>query len=333
MKTLHRIAASALLACSLLPAAPPLHAADSLFDDPVVVKSKHFQIRESDLQEAYAAQKAASAALGQPQPSQLEERMKRQILDKMIATKVLLARATALDHETGKKLAARLIQDGREKAGSEASYRRRLLAVGTSPEKYEAEITEQAVVQAVIDRELKSKVIIDDAEIKKFYDTNSAAYTEPEKARVSHILFATRKIPSGEPLSVRERDEKKAMAEKVLARLRDGEDFARLQKVHTEDPDFEKTKGELTFVRGSGTVPAQFEAAAFSLKPGGFSDIVTTVFGYHIIKLLEKIPPTLVPLEKAAPRIREILQRQKVQEQLNAFLARLRTEAGVEILK
>ncbi|HTG43713.1 MAG TPA: hypothetical protein VK633_04200, partial [Verrucomicrobiae bacterium] len=67
-------------------------AADSLFEDPVVARGKGFEIRESDLQEAYVSHKAAAAALGQPAPNALERKLKSQLLDKMIATKLFLLR-------------------------------------------------------------------------------------------------------------------------------------------------------------------------------------------------------------------------------------------------
>jgi peptidyl-prolyl cis-trans isomerase C len=334
-KLLHSVlrsttAGTILLATFLI--APWLHAADALFDDPVVAKSKIFQIRDSDVQEAFTAQKAAAAALGQAVPPQFDARIKRQVLEKLIATKLMLARATPFDQQTGKKLGERLIQEGREKVGSEASYRRRLLAVGSSPEEYEAELLEQAVVQAVIDRELKSKIVISHDDTKKFYDDNASSYQEPEKARVSHILFATRKIPDGQLLSIEERHAKKAAAERVLGRIRAGEDFATLLKDHSEDPEKDKN-GELTFSRGGGRVPPQFESAALSLEPGAISEIVTTVFGYHIIKLIEKTPPAQVPLEKVEAQIQEILQRKRVQEQLPEFLKTLREEMGVELIE
>jgi peptidyl-prolyl cis-trans isomerase C len=309
-----------------------LFGADALFQDPVVAKAKTFQIRESDVQTAYVEFKAAAIALGQSAPPGTEEQIKAQLLDKLIATKLLLARATSPDREEGKKLAQRLIGQTQNNAGSAGAYRRRLLAVGSSPEKYEAEVLEQATVQAVIDRELKNKRVVSEAEVKKFYDDHPQSFTEPEKARVAHILFATRKIPSGEPLPLEQRLAKKTAAERVLARARAGEDFSALVKEFTDDPDTRMKKGELTFLKGSGVVPPQFDAAAFSLKPGQISDLVQTVFGFDIVKLLEKFPPTKVPLDKVHDEIRDRLQQQTAQEKLPEFVANLRKEAGVQIL-
>ena len=307
-------------------------AADSLFDDPVIVKARTFEIRESDLQEAYVSHKAAAAALGQPTPPALATQLKQQLLDKMIATKLFLARANAQDREEGAKTAARLSAETRNKAVSESAYRRRLLAVGTTPEKYEAEILEQAVVQAVIDRELKRREPVPEAEVRKYYDESPSAFTEPETARVAQILFATRKIPTGEPLPPEQRVAKKAAAEKAAARAREGEDFARLVQELSDDTESKTKGGEISFARASRSVPPQFEAAAFSLKPGQISDPVQTVFGYHVIKLIEKTPPTRIPLDKVHKRIVDLLQHEAVQKKLPDLIAQLKKEAAVEVL-
>jgi parvulin-like peptidyl-prolyl isomerase len=302
-----------------------------LFENRVVAKGKGLVIKESDLEEAFLGHKAAASALGQPVPGGLDDQLKGQILDKMIATRLILSRATPLDREDGKRTAEKMIADGKEKAGSEASYRRRLLAVGSSPEKHETELLEQATVQAVIDRELGKKEIVTDADVRKYYEEHAEAYREPEKARVQHILFATRKIPSGEPLPQEERVAKKAAAQEAVVRARSGVDFAKLVAELSDDPESKAKAGELTFGKGSGTVPPQFEAAAFSLEIGKVSDSVLTVFGYHAIKLLEKIPPGQVAFEKVEDRIRAGLQRDAVQKKLPDFVAQLKTDAAVEV--
>jgi parvulin-like peptidyl-prolyl isomerase len=303
-----------------------------LFGNKVVARAKGLEIRESDLEKAFIAHKAASAALGQPVPGALDDRLMFQILDKMIATKLMLARASVSDREEGKQTAERMIADNKQKAGSDASYRRRLLAVGSNPQEHEAEILEQAIVQAVIEREIGKKEIISDADVRKYYEEHAETFKEAEKAKVQHILFATRKIPSGEPLPQPERVAKKAEAERTTTRARGGEDFTRLVAELSDDPESKPKNGELTFSKGVGIVPPQFEAAAFSLQPGKVSDPVLTVFGYHVIKLVGLIPAGQVPFEKVQDRIRVRLHREAVQKKLPEFLAQLKKEAGVEVM-
>jgi peptidyl-prolyl cis-trans isomerase C len=78
-------------------------------------------------------------------------------------------------------------------------------------------------------------------------------------------------------------------------------------------------------------VPA-FDAAAFALKPGEISDVVTTQYGYHIIKMVEKRDATMVPLEKVQPQIVQYLSEQKKRDRVNAFIEEVKKRAKIEVL-
>jgi parvulin-like peptidyl-prolyl isomerase len=115
-----------------------------------------------------------------------------------------------------------------------------------------------------------------------------------------------------------------------LKRARAGEDFAKLAKEYSEDPGSKDKGGEYKFPKGQ--MVAEFEAAAFSLNTNQISDIITTRFGFHIIKLLEKLPAKKVEFAKAEPDIKDGLTQQALQKQFPDYLAKLKKEAGVEIL-
>ena len=148
--------------------------------------------------------------------------------------------------------------------------------------------------------------------------------------RASHILLMTTDPKTNAELTEEQKAAKHKEMEGLLTRARAGEDFAKLAKEYSEDPGSKDKGGEYTFPRGQ-MVP-EFEAAAFSLGTNQVSDIITTRFGYHIIKLSEKIPAKKVDYAKAAANIKDGLTQQAMQKQFPDYIAKLKKDAGVEIL-
>ena len=110
-----------------------------------------------------------------------------------------------------------------------------------------------------------------------------------------------------------------ALAEEILERLQDGEDFQALAATYSEDFYSGQQGGDLGwFPRGVMTIP--FEEAAFDLEPGEISDLVSTTYGFHIIEVLDKGIQPLEPYFAAHFR----------QEAFFEWLDRTRQEADIE---
>jgi len=311
--------------------AKPAVKADDLFPDPVVVKAKGFEIKRSQLDDALIAIKGNLPASGQKMPP--NEVIEQQILDRLIQIQLLMSRATTEDKAKGKTAFEKELQAVKTnmKAAAEEfadKLNRQLRAQGLTRAQWEKQRTELATIAAVLERELKAEV--PDEDVKKFYMDNPAKFEQPEMVRASHILLSTRDAASRAELSDDEKKAKRKQIDDLLKRARDGEDFAKLAREFSEDPGSKDKGGEYTFPRGQ-MVP-EFEAAAFSLKTNQVSDVVTTPFGYHIIKLSEKIPARKMELAKVTEDIKQFLKSQQIQKQMPAFLEKLKQEAGVEIL-
>ena len=301
---------------------------NELFPDKVIAKGKDVEVSRNQLDEEVIRFKSQVAGRGQTVPPEQMAMMERQLLDQLIQVQLLKAKATDADKAAGKTLADKRFEEAKTKLGSEDALNRQLKLMGVTREEVQSKWAETATAESVLKRELK--VNITDADAKKYYDDNPAKFEEPEMVRASHILLITTDPKTNAELTEDQKSAKHKEMEGLLKRARAGEDFAKMAKEYSEDPGSKDKGGEYTFPRGQ-MVP-EFEAAAFSLGTNQVSDIITTRFGYHIIKVLEKLPAKKVEYDKAATNIKDGLTQQALQKEFPDYIARLKKDAGVEIL-
>ena len=310
-------------------AAKPSFRPSELFGDKVVAKGKGVEVTRSQLDSEFIRRKAAYAEAQQVAPPELE----RQALEDLITTQLLINKATDQDRAAAAEQFQKSLEVFKaDRKLTDEDFNRRLarqLSIqGLTKEEWNKQQIQGAMARIVLKRELK--VNVTDAEARKYYDDYPARFEEPEMVRASHILLTTSDPKTNTELSDEQKAAKRKQMEGILKRARAGEDFAALAKEYSEDPGSKEKGGEYKFPRGQ-MVP-EFEATAFSLNTNQISDIIITRYGYHIIKLSEKIPARKIEFDKAAADIKEFLTQQSMQKQFPDYLAKLKNEAGVEIL-
>ncbi|MCL2164070.1 MAG: peptidylprolyl isomerase [Oscillospiraceae bacterium] len=137
----------------------------------------------------------------------------------------------------------------------------------------------QAMLHEKYFNESIEAVEIDEEDVKMDYDLYKDYF---EDATVTHVLF---RYEGGS--GNRSREDSKALAEGVLARVRAGEDIKALAMEYSEDPSVVEDGGEYTFNRYADLVP-EFINWSFEAKIGQ-SDIVESEYGYHVMKLEKKV--------------------------------------------
>ena len=299
-----------------------------LFGDPVIAKGTGMEIKRSDLDAAVMGVKASGAARGQQPGPEQSLLIERQVLERLIQIQLLNKQAIESDRTKGKEEAEKRRAIILKRAGSEENLIRQLKSVGMTAEELIRKMTEEAIAEAVVVRELKADAT--DADAKKYYDEYPARFEQPEMVRASHILLATVELETRAPLSDEKKQTKKKLAEELLKRARAGEDFAKLAKEYTDDTGSREHGGEYTFPREQ-MVP-EFSAAAFALATNEISEIITTQYGYHIIKLSEKIPARKIELAKVNDDVKDMLRRQNLEKVLPDYIKKIQEEAKVEVL-
>lgn len=145
---------------------------------------------------------------------------------------------------------------------------------------------------------------------------------EEQEVHARHILFRVADANDQKAAAAAE-----AKAKDTLAKIKKGEDFAKLAKDLTEDPAGKADGGDLGWFTKDQMVP-EFSEAAFKLDKGQVSDPVKTSFGWHLIKLEDKRKREAPPFDQVKDQIETFVTRKAQIELLN----KLRQDAKIERL-
>jgi peptidyl-prolyl cis-trans isomerase C len=207
----------------------------------------------------------------------------------------------------------------------DAAFNEQLAQQGVTPDELKTLISKDLSVQRLIETKLTGRVTVSQEAKEQFYEQNKEQMQEPEKLRLSHILIS---------LDDQASDETRMAAKAKIVGVREEalggqKSFSDLAMEYSDDEQTKGAGGEMTIQRGQ-TVPA-FEAAAFALKPGGISEVIETRFGYHLLKLTERIPPRQALFDEVEPMIQKYLQQQGLQKEIESEVETLRSGASIEV--
>lgn len=174
-----------------------------------------------------------------------------------------------------------------------------------------------------IKREVFDNITISDKEVEEYYKTHLQEFTRPEQVRARHILVKVN--PKGKP----EEWEKALIRVQELKRELDkGADFATLAKKNSDDSRTKTRGGYLGYIT-KGKFAPEFSEAAFSLKVGEISEPVKTSQGYHLIKVEDKRPEKIRPLNEVKEYIKSKLREKKERAEVKKTIESLKKEYKV----
>jgi peptidyl-prolyl cis-trans isomerase C len=208
---------------------------------------------------------------------------------------------------------------------SKEQFDKALADRNTSAEQLRSDARADMMIDKMMQGELATTAPADEIEAKGFYDKNPEKFKQGEAVRASHIL-----VMADEKADEATKAKARAKIDGVLKRARAGEDFAALAKQNSDDGS-KGQGGDLGFFQKGQMVPA-FDQVAFALKPGEISDVVTTQFGYHIIKMAERKEASTIPYDAVKARIVEYLNNQKKQQRVDQFVEEAKKRARIEVL-
>jgi parvulin-like peptidyl-prolyl isomerase len=262
-------------------------------DDPILVENSTVQIRRSDYEREL-----------QRLPDDLRpgfatnERRINDLLRKMLIEGTLAAQARA------------------EKLPEKPEYAQQL----------QAEVSRMTATMKIAEVEKAAATEFDakrasfEGRARELYTVDRAKYASPERIMASHILFDVRS---------RTKEEAEKLALEAKAKIEAGADFNKLAREISDDRSARNNFGKLDWFARGEMDPA-FEKAAFALKnPGDLAGPVFSSFGWHLIKLEGRRPPQQQTFEEARDGIMAELKTKFVNDQREAFVAKLRNDPTI----
>jgi peptidyl-prolyl cis-trans isomerase D len=175
--------------------------------------------------------------------------------------------------------------------------------------------TEQRRVKYILVNmnKVRTEIRATDEDLRQYYDQNRIRYFANDRTRISQILFNTLGKSPEEVEKIRQK------ALEVLAKARAGADFAQLAKEYSDDPSTKAAGGDRGWIDSNTPFFPELKQVALSLGVGAVSDLVNTRFGFQILKATDHQSAHTMSFEEAKEQIRPTFLAQKADREGSAL--------------
>ncbi len=286
-------------------------------------------IRLSDLNETFApvAEKIRSEGYPPEKDAEIIADARKQVLDEMI-------NETLADQE----IAQSGIQVGDEEVDAtieqvqamndytEEDLRQALQVRGMSLEAYRQEIRKQILRSKLVNRKVKSNIVITDADIRRYYEANPEVYGGKMEYELRNIF-----MPYPQYGDAVDRKGVRDQMENILGQLKNGDAFAELARTHSQAPNAAEG-GELGRF-AIEDLSEELQPVIKSLQAGEFSDVLETDRGFQLFYVEKIVNTEPRPLEIVSDEIEKKLYDRGVDAKFNAWIESLRENSHINIIQ
>ena len=265
---------------------------------------------------------------------QVEDRLERneklrelrlKALDRLVAEKVLDFEAKKAGIRVTNREVESIIDDIKRRSNAtQADLENALAKDGLTYERYKKEIERQITRQRLVQWSIKAEPKASEKELRDFYEKNSSRYRTMESYRPAHILFVVPKNATPEQIL-----EIRIRCQKVLDRIRNGENFGEMALLYSQDPS-SKDGGDLGFFKKGELLPP-LERAALRLKVGEVSETVRTDYGFHLVKLIDRRGGLPLPFEEVKEKIQADYLGMEMEKAVRQLISSMKEKSVIEI--
>jgi peptidyl-prolyl cis-trans isomerase C len=302
----------------------PLFAVDANVGLKPWAKVNGIAITQREVDEATAILLPRASYHGNVAPEKIRE-LQKKALDNLIKEELFYREGLKKGYKVPKSDIGKRVDEIIKKYPSKSAFKDALKKYGITEEDVRKKVGHMMLADLLLKEEVYKKAEITENQLLDYYEKNREKFQKPEAARLSHILI---KVPP--EASKEEKEKLKKKAENIYEKLKKGEDFAKLAWDNSDDPS--RVKGGDLGVVHRGRLEPDVEGPAFALKKGEMSGIVPSLFGHHIFKALEKLPPQQLKFEEVKDKLKKELEEKEVENRLTNLVKTLKENAKIEIL-
>ncbi len=293
-------------------------------DDDVVARINDVPIYRRAVREVVQGVMALQDS--QPNPASVGK-LAEDALDSLIALELLYQESRARGIQVGDAAVTEEVNRTKDRFPSAAAFDRAMKEKGMTEADLRRDTRKTMAVNQLLESAVWNDLRISPEQVQNFYAKNREEFKHAAEVRASRILI---RLP--EHADAKERKQAKQRAGDLLAKLQAGADFGQLARANSQDPSSAAHDGDLGYIEKGDMEPA-FEQQAFGLVPGQLSGVVTTPYGFEIIKVTDRRAAGYLPLAEVEDRIREVLLKAEKQDRQADFVAQLRQKAKVELVE
>ncbi len=260
---------------------------------------------------------------------------KLNLLNELIDHQILLDRARRVEVTVSEpEVDERIARIRSPYAGPDFSAE--LQKQGLTPAEFRNQVRDNLIIEKLVQREIDARVTVSQPEIAAYYAQNKAIFTVPQtEYHLAQILVTPLPDPQIQNLMNDDARNEKQAEQKIralYAKLRSGDDFARLAEEYSEDPRTAQGGGDMGFIPATSfDADPVLQRAISQLKPGQFTGILQDHAGFRIVKLLGRVEAGERALSnpQVESSIRKTLMDEKEELLKAAYVETLRDEAHV----
>ena len=319
------------------------------FKGDTVIKVNNQNITKSQFEEAYkvAAKHSQLAQMGIDVPEDENNLMylmiKGRVVNEMIVKELINQELEKRQITVNKDDVDRERKKMIDRVGSKEKFNEILKQNGVSRAQFEKDLAQEIKMRKLVD--IIHPVTITDSQAKAFYEKNQAQFKYPDRVRASHILISANRAEIKEKLMTKNTtmndielnkkvqqimEERYHKAESIANQLKHNpEKFEAIARDESDDSMTAKNGGDIGFFSQKDMVKP-FADVAFSQKPNTISGVVQTPYGFHIIKVTDRMAAGQQPFEKVKEQLKMYMAAQEQIKALELFLNNLKAQAVIQ---